>query len=98
VCLPPGASRPSTLSEDFVRSLPLRWVQSPESFAAQLAAAMPTFADEPLLVLEADAVVDSRLLRHVGQQAGALVAYGGERCDTHCGHSVRRNATDRHRR
>jgi phosphatidylglycerophosphate synthase len=78
VCLPPGASRPSTLSEDFVRSLPLRWGQSPESFVAQLAAAMPTFADEPLLVLEADAVVDSRLLRHVGQQAGALVAYGGE--------------------
>ena len=79
VCIPANSSHPSTLPEDFARSLPLRWVQASESFTAQLASALRTANGEPLLALEADAILDSRLLRYVGQQSGSLVAYGGEK-------------------
>ena len=78
VCIPASSSHPSTLPEDFARSLPLRWVQASDPFVTQLASALQTANGEPLLALEADAILDSRLLRYMEQQSGSLVAYGGE--------------------
>ena len=78
IYVPTSSSHPSTLPEDFVRSLPLRWVQASDSFATQLDSALQAAHGEPLLALEADAILDSRLLRYIGQQSGSLVVYEGE--------------------
>jgi phosphatidylglycerophosphate synthase len=78
VCLPANTSPPTTIPADFTVSLPLRWMQSSDSFATQLTTALQTINSEPILALEADAIIDSRLLRYAGQQPVSFVAYGGE--------------------
>ncbi len=78
VCLPANASPLPTIPADFTASLPLHWVQTPDAFVTQLATALQTANGEPFLILEEDAIIDSRLLNYAGQQSGSFVAYGGE--------------------
>jgi phosphatidylglycerophosphate synthase len=75
--LPRGASFPS-LPEQLVRTLPLRWIQDQGSLQEQLVRAVQEAKGEPLLVLEADAVIDARLLCYVGEKAGSFAVRGGE--------------------
>ncbi len=66
VQLPPRASPFPSLPESLTQNLPLRWVRDPRPLPEQLAQAVGDANREPLLALEADAVIDPRLLRYMG--------------------------------
>jgi hypothetical protein len=78
VLLAPGNDPPSSLPDGLTRELPLQWSPNGGSLQEHLSQTLQQQPETPLLALEADAVVDARLLRHIGAQSGALVARGGE--------------------
>jgi phosphatidylglycerophosphate synthase len=78
VLLAPGNDPPSALPDGLTRELPLQWPQNGGPLQEHLTQALQQKPETPLLVLEADAVVDARLLRYVGAQSGSLAARGGE--------------------
>jgi phosphatidylglycerophosphate synthase len=78
VHLAPGSAPPSALPDSLTRQLPLQWPQNGGSLREHLTQALQQTPSTPLLALEADAVVDSRLLRHIGEQSGSLAARGGD--------------------
>jgi phosphatidylglycerophosphate synthase len=75
--LPAGAPAPATLPADLLAALPLRW-SNPGSPLAQRFREALTDAQEPLLALSADAIVDTRLLQHFASMTGSLAFIGGE--------------------
>jgi phosphatidylglycerophosphate synthase len=75
--LPAGAPPPTTLPADLVAALPLRWSNGSAPLAQRFQEAL-TDAQEPLLALSADAVVDTRLLQHFQSRTGSLAFVGGE--------------------
>ena len=75
--LPAGASPPATLPAEILAALPLRWSNHGVPLARRFRAAL-TDAQEPLLALSADAVVDTRLLRHFQGVTGSLAFVGGQ--------------------
>lgn len=78
VQLAPGSTLPTSLPNSLTRELPLHWSYNGGSLQEQLTQALQQKPDTPLLALDADAVVDARLLRHIGAQSGSLAARGGE--------------------
>ncbi|NOT58241.1 MAG: CDP-alcohol phosphatidyltransferase family protein [Deltaproteobacteria bacterium] len=78
VLLPPGDNPPAALPDRLGHEMSLQWVNTGGSFGDHLTQALQQKPDIPLLALEADAVVDARLLRHIGAQSGSLAARGGE--------------------
>jgi phosphatidylglycerophosphate synthase len=78
VQLAPGSAPPSSLPNSLTRELPLQWSHNGGSIQDHITYTLQQKPETPLLALEADAVVDARLLRHVGAQSGSLVARGGE--------------------
>ena len=72
--LPAGAA-PAALPADLVAALPLRW-SSPEAPIAQRFRRALAEAQEPLLAIAADTVVDARLLLHFQSATGSLAFVG----------------------
>lgn len=64
-------SFPALLPAALIQKLPLRWGHDSRTVAEYRASLPP---DDPLLVLEASAVIDSRLLRHLATRPGSWVA------------------------
>ncbi len=64
---------PSLLPVPLVRQLPLQWGHVSRTLV-EYRTSLPH--DDPLLALEADAVLDSRLLRHLAELPGSWVARG----------------------
>lgn len=63
---------PPALPRDIAARLPLRWSRGSDARAVRLARAVGEADGTPVLALEADAVVDPRLLRHVAERTDAL--------------------------
>ncbi len=78
VQLASGNVPPSSLPDSLTRELPLQWSQNGGSLHEHLTQALQQPSGTPLLALEADAVVDSRVLQHIGEQSGSLAARGGD--------------------
>jgi phosphatidylglycerophosphate synthase len=76
--LPTGGRDAASVPPDVGARLPLSWSRRPEGRADRLRDAVRDAAGVPVLALEADAVVDPRLLRHVAGASGALAVRGGE--------------------
>src|SRR5262245_4947614 len=72
--LPVDSSHLPALPEALTKSLPLRWLQEPGSLQERLVRAVHEANGEPLLVVEADAVADTRLLQYLAEQTGSLAA------------------------
>ncbi len=78
------ANLPSLLPADLLRRLSVRWGHERRTVSEYRTTLSQTVQkepldkplNEPLLALEADAVVDSRLLRHLGERSGSWVARG----------------------
>jgi hypothetical protein len=77
--LPAGATRPAGLPAELVAALPLRWSNSAAPIAQRFRLALED-AQEPLLAISADTVLDARLLLHFQSATGSLafVARGPE--------------------
>jgi phosphatidylglycerophosphate synthase len=73
--LPAGAPVPATLPGDVLAALPLRWSNPRTSLAQRFRQALAD-AQEPLLALSADTVVDERLLLHFQSATGSLAFVG----------------------
>ena len=67
-----GDREPPALPRDVAARLPLRWSRGSDARAVRLARAVGEADGTPVLALEADAVVDPRLLRHVAERTDAL--------------------------
>lgn len=76
--LPAGDGPLPPLPADLVTRLPLRWQRTQGSLQERLAHAVREAGDEPVLALEADAVIDVRLLQYIAQHPGSFVVQGGE--------------------
>jgi phosphatidylglycerophosphate synthase len=76
--LPEAGEDPPPLPRDVTQHLPLRWCRAAGGIAERLARAVQDGAGVPLLALEADAVVDPRLLHHVAGRTGALAVRGDD--------------------
>jgi phosphatidylglycerophosphate synthase len=76
--LPAGDDLPPPLPTDLARRLPLHWQRNPGSLPERLASAVCEAGDEPILAIEADSVIDTRLLRYLGECTGAFAVRGGE--------------------
>jgi len=75
--LPAGAPAPETLPAELLAALPLRWSNGASPLAQRFREALSD-AQEPLLALSADAIVDTRLLQHFESTTGSLAFVGGE--------------------
>jgi phosphatidylglycerophosphate synthase len=78
VRLAPGTNPPASLPKNLTRELSLQWSHNGGSLQENLCRLLEEKSGTPLLALDADAVVDSRLLRHIGAQSGSLAARGGD--------------------
>ncbi len=70
------ASLPSLLPAPLVRKLPLQWGHVHQTIVEHRTSLPQDIHDDPLLILEADAVIDSRLLRHLAELPGSWRARG----------------------
>ena len=75
--LPPDSSIPPLPEELITRCKP-RWEQEAGSVQERLERALHDAQGEPLLALEADAIIDTRLLQYLAEHSGSLAACGGE--------------------
>jgi hypothetical protein len=73
--LPAGAPVPATLPAEILAALPLRWSNQAAAFAQRFRRARAD-AQESLLALSADTVVDTRLLLHFQSTTGSLAFVG----------------------
>jgi phosphatidylglycerophosphate synthase len=80
VALPPDSSLPDLPSE-LTSRFKLRWLQETGPLHQRLGHALQEAQGEPLLVLEADTIIDARLLQYLAGQTGSLAACGGEGVD-----------------
>ncbi len=67
---------PSLLPARLRQKLPLQWGEGAQTLADYRTGLPPDTPNSPLLVLEARAVVDSRLLRHLAGRSGSWAARG----------------------
>lgn len=78
--LPPEVT--PSLPESLQNQVPLSFHHSAGPVGKQLAHALQETGQEarqePLLVIQAHAIIDTRLLAYLGQQRGAVAAFGGE--------------------
>lgn len=73
---PETANLPSLLPTSLVKELPLQWGHVSRTIAEYRTSLSGDTCDTPLLVLEASAVIDSRLLHHLVELPGSWVARG----------------------
>ena len=73
---PETANLPSLLPTSLVKELPLQWGHVSRTIAEYRTSLSGDTCDTPLLVLEASAVIDSRLLHHLAELPGSWVARG----------------------
>jgi len=73
--LPAGAPAPATLPAEILAALPLHWSNQAAPLAQRFRQALAD-AQEPLLALSADTVVDDRLLLHFQSATGSLAFVG----------------------
>lgn len=78
IALDPGAPEPPPLKERVKKQCSLQWVREPGSLYQHMLRIMHEGGEEPLLVLEADCVIDPRLLQFLATQSGILAACDGE--------------------
>jgi len=78
IVLPPDVAPSSVLPDDLAQRLPIHWLRDLGSWQEQLAHAVHSASGEPILVLEAETVVDPRLLRYMAEHPGSYVALAGE--------------------
>ena len=69
-------SSPALLPAPLLRRLPLQWGQDSRTLGEYRTSLSQDAQNAPLLVLEADAVIDSRLLHHLAGLTGSWVARG----------------------
>ena len=67
---------PSLLPAPLVRKLPIQWGHDSRTLLEYRTSLPQNMHHDPLLVLEASAVIDSRLLRHLAALSGSWVARG----------------------
>lgn len=67
---------PALLPAPLLRRLPLQWGHDSQTLGEYWTSLPPDAHADPLLVLEADAVIDSRLLRHLAGLSGSWIARG----------------------
>ena len=67
---------PALLPASLVRKLPIQWGHVYQTIVEYRTSLPNDTRDDPLLVLEASAVIDSRLLRHLAALPGSWVARG----------------------
>ncbi len=73
---PETTNLPSLLPTSLVQELPLQWGHVSRTIAEYRTSLPGDTCDTPLLVLEASAVIDSRLLHHLAELPGSWVARG----------------------
>lgn len=78
IALPAESSRRPDLPPELVKRLNVRWLSEPGSLQERLGRALQEMPGEPLLALEADAIIDARLLQHMAGQSGAMAACAGD--------------------
>lgn len=78
ISLPPDAATVPSLPGEVAQKFPLRWVRERSPLREQLTRAVRDADGEPLLALEADSVIDARLLQYMAAHPGSLAAQGGE--------------------
>lgn len=75
--LPPDSSS-AILPPDLTSRFKLRWLRESGPPYKRLRRVLREAQDEPLLALEADSIVDARLLQYLAGQTGSLAVCGGE--------------------
>lgn len=78
IALDPGAPEPPPLTESVKKQCSLQWVREPGSLYQHILRIVRDGREEPLIVLEADCVIDPRLLQFLATQSGILAACDGE--------------------
>lgn len=78
VALAPGASEPPPLDESLKKQFPLQWFREPGPLYQHILHVLHEGGEAPLLVFEADCVIDARLLQFLANQSGTLAACSGE--------------------
>jgi phosphatidylglycerophosphate synthase len=76
--LPTGVPVPSDLPGELADALPLRWSHGSESLASRLDRAIEEAGGDSLVVLSADTVVDTRVVRQLCASNGTMAFRGGE--------------------
>jgi len=76
--LPSNTPESFSLPDNLTHRLPLRWSRDHGPLGERLSRAVRNANGEPLLALEADSVIDARLLQYLAERAGSLAARGGE--------------------
>lgn len=76
--LAPDASVIPSLPDQLLEQLPLRWSRNPGTLPERLTRMIDEATGEPVLAIEADAIVDARLLQYLSTRAGACATVGGE--------------------
>jgi len=66
------------LPSDLLGRFQLRWMQEPGSLSQRLGRALQEAQGDLLFALEADSIIDVRLLQYLAGQSGSLAACGGE--------------------
>jgi phosphatidylglycerophosphate synthase len=75
--LPPD-SPSAVLPADLTARFKLRWLRESGPLHKRLGRALHEAQGEPLLALEADSIIDARLLQYLAEQTGSLAVCGGE--------------------
>lgn len=78
IALPAESSRRPDLPPELMKRLNVRWLSEPGSLQERLGRALQEMPGEPLLALEADAIIDARLLQYMAGQSGAMAACAGD--------------------
>jgi hypothetical protein len=78
IALAPGASEPPSLGESLKKQFPLQWFHELGPLYQHILHVLHEGGEEPLLVFEADCVIDVRLLQFLANQSGTLAACSGE--------------------
>jgi len=76
--LPQGMPEVPVLPADLASRLPLRWSRDGGHSQERLARAVGRASGEPVIALEAESVVDARLLRHLASDKAPAAVRGGE--------------------
>jgi phosphatidylglycerophosphate synthase len=76
--LAPGSAIPDSLPAALLDSLPLSWSQEAGASSARFERALRTAVREPVLLLSADTVVDTRVVAHLCRTPGSFAFIHGE--------------------
>jgi len=76
--LAPDTSAVPSLPGQLLKQLPLRWSRNPGTLRERLTRMVNEANREPVLAIEADSIVDARLLQYLDARAGSCATVGGE--------------------